>query len=391
MKRNGKNVYSMLLIWFVQCFGDIMALSSETKSQGYIVITYHDIRAARLALHTAHGTVWRGRQLTCAMIGQQDTGGSAAITLISLDGGRSLDDAYYLLSSFGELRDLRRDAIRKNCCVAEFFDSRHATAALASLSGSPDIAQRLLVFSGASDVGNGIDLNAQAHNSQSDQSDFQSPGAYRTSVSDMSRNLSGISLDGGYSHQGQGMGIPPNLNQLGGSSDAMNTLNIHGYSSTGSIWPANSLGSSPPAAWMQNSHVLAALQAQQKASIQAQQLQAQNNVMQAALQHALLNPAADGSFPYLNAEMLGALVRRHHSEGSLGGRLARRQMNPVAEAERKAQQDRLYGLDMTRILSGEDKRTTLMIKNIPNKYTQKMLLAVRHLLTSKLSLVAMIS
>ena len=35
-----------------------------------------------------------------------------------------------------------------------------------------------------------------------------------------------------------------------------------------------------------------------------------------------------------------------------------------------------FALDAARILSGEDKRTTLMVKNIPNKYTQKMLLQV---------------
>jgi hypothetical protein len=34
-----------------------------------------------------------------------------------------------------------------------------------------------------------------------------------------------------------------------------------------------------------------------------------------------------------------------------------------------------YQLDIDRILRGEDTRTTLMIKNIPNKYTSKMLLA----------------
>ncbi|XP_062091511.1 protein MEI2-like 1 [Humulus lupulus] len=36
---------------------------------------------------------------------------------------------------------------------------------------------------------------------------------------------------------------------------------------------------------------------------------------------------------------------------------------------------RQYELDIDRILHGEDSRTTLMIKNIPNKYTSKMLLA----------------
>lgn len=36
---------------------------------------------------------------------------------------------------------------------------------------------------------------------------------------------------------------------------------------------------------------------------------------------------------------------------------------------------KLYQLDLEKIISGEDTRTTLMIKNIPNKYTSKMLLA----------------
>ncbi|CAN6234853.1 unnamed protein product [Urochloa humidicola] len=36
---------------------------------------------------------------------------------------------------------------------------------------------------------------------------------------------------------------------------------------------------------------------------------------------------------------------------------------------------RLFELDIERIIQGEDSRTTLMIKNIPNKYTSKMLLA----------------
>ena len=61
--------------------------------------------------------------------------------------------------------------------------------------------------------------------------------------------------------------------------------------------------------------------------------------------------------------------------GGGGGRLSRRTTDPVAEAERKAQQEKLYALVPEKIYSGQDKRTTLMIKNIPNKYTQKMLLA----------------
>jgi len=45
------------------------------------------------------------------------------------------------------------------------------------------------------------------------------------------------------------------------------------------------------------------------------------------------------------------------------------------EAERRAQQEKMYAMDLERVRTGKDRRTTLMIKNIPNKYTQHMLLA----------------
>nr|XP_012567615.1 protein MEI2-like 2 isoform X3 [Cicer arietinum] len=49
----------------------------------------------------------------------------------------------------------------------------------------------------------------------------------------------------------------------------------------------------------------------------------------------------------------------------------RRPDNNVNQIESK----KLYQLDLDKIIGGEDTRTTLMIKNIPNKYTSKMLLA----------------
>ncbi|KAJ6393242.1 hypothetical protein OIU77_022669 [Salix suchowensis] len=49
---------------------------------------------------------------------------------------------------------------------------------------------------------------------------------------------------------------------------------------------------------------------------------------------------------------------------------SRRNEGGISQADKKQ-----YELDIDRILRGEDHRTTLMIKNIPNKYTSKMLLA----------------
>ncbi|GFR50355.1 hypothetical protein Agub_g12565 [Astrephomene gubernaculifera] len=93
-----------------------------------------------------------------------------------------------------------------------------------------------------------------------------------------------------------------------------------------------------------------------------------------------------GSYGSLAGALSGAQGGHHHGAGGSrdaaggagsrgGGRLSRRTTDPAAELERKMQQEKLYALDAVKIRAGEDKRTTLMIKNIPNKYTQKMLLA----------------
>eukprot|EP00884_Botryococcus_braunii_P020467 jgi/Botrbrau1/7103/Bobra.0165s0124.1 len=66
---------------------------------------------------------------------------------------------------------------------------------------------------------------------------------------------------------------------------------------------------------------------------------------------------------------------RRDDDRSLSNRMGRsRNTDPAAEAERKAAQERMYALDPEKVTAGEDSRSTLMIKNIPNKYTQKMLL-----------------
>ena len=70
-----------------------------------------------------------------------------------------------------------------------------------------------------------------------------------------------------------------------------------------------------------------------------------------------------------------AASRMHHRKK--GGRFPRRNsaLDLEQEAERRAQQEKMFAMDLDRVRSGKDKRTTLMIKNIPNKYTQRMLLA----------------
>ncbi|KAJ7010166.1 protein MEI2-like 4 isoform X2 [Populus alba x Populus x berolinensis] len=85
-----------------------------------------------------------------------------------------------------------------------------------------------------------------------------------------------------------------------------------------------------------------------------------NNVgLQSQQQRSMVFPGRGQMIPMINTfDPLSERARSRRNEGSIN------------QADKKQ-----YELDIDRILRGEDNRTTLMIKNIPNKYTSKMLLA----------------
>ncbi len=70
----------------------------------------------------------------------------------------------------------------------------------------------------------------------------------------------------------------------------------------------------------------------------------------------------------------------YESNGTSGSRSShshrfKRDTNTVAGEERGGCGEEIYEIDVEKIAAGRDKRTTVMIRNIPNKYTQVMLLS----------------
>jgi RNA recognition motif 2 len=429
---------------YLECFGDIHSLYTASKHRGYVMVTYHDIRAARLAQNTVHCQTWRGSQMACQFSAEGGSGSggvTAALMLIALDGGSCLDDSYYMLSAYGELKELRREPIRPDVALAEFYDARHAAAALKSIGSSPEPGKRLVAIDAGPSVATlPPQLSEAAAPSASSWNNGNGGGMHQPlgssgDINAMAQSLQDLMLGGNggsngsssqqqqqrgqQQHQGRGMGLPERRAPGSASADLLGAMPMHsgpvyplrGIQSTGSValWAQQQaqqahqqqqqqqqqqLGSSPLgqvgvwgnggggnnngmqpdilAAQQHQQATAVALLQQNSALLQQQQHQvAQNAAVQAALQQAMLNQQVAA------AAALGLQAnRRGFSEPTLGGRLARRPMDPMAEAERRAQQERLYGLDMQRIAVGEDKRTTLMVKNIPNKYTQKMLLSL---------------
>ena len=447
-----------------ECFGDIQSIYSEENvahsSAQHVVIVYYDIRAARLAM-TSSGTLWRGRRLSCRML-DEAVGRQAyntpltALYLVSLEynggveynapnngnggNGGILDDIFCLLSAYGELKELRRDVhSRHDCCVAEFYDSRHASMAFRSLKSVEGLRSRLLVLDawdivGGAGLGGGhFQLPGGGHQPSQQQ---QQPMVHSASTPAWSNFNHPQQVYGGHfgvqrssaqtlTQQSVDDVLTKNLSEM--SLESMSVFGTQGHPSYSSLQQASldqiwkepggnvnhpSHSSSPPApssllfggaggGLSNHQNILAALQAQQRVALQTQHIQAQNS---AAIQLALGSVGSVGSVGNIGGVASGrnpiggsgqqmrepgrhqpqygrvgtnvAMARRNHSDPALGGRLARNKMNPMAEAERRAHQDRMYGLNLNRVAMGEDKRTTLMIKNIPNKYTQKMLLAL---------------
>ncbi|KAJ6414815.1 hypothetical protein OIU84_003766 [Salix udensis] len=80
---------------------------------------------------------------------------------------------------------------------------------------------------------------------------------------------------------------------------------------------------------------------------------------QSQQQRSMVFPGRGQMIPMINTfDAPGERARSRRNEGSF------------SQTDKKQ-----YELDIDRIMQGEDNRTTLMIKNIPNKYTSKMLLA----------------
>ncbi|KAL8121472.1 protein MEI2-like 4 isoform X2 [Apium graveolens] len=77
-------------------------------------------------------------------------------------------------------------------------------------------------------------------------------------------------------------------------------------------------------------------------------------------QNSIMYPSSSQMYPRMSPfDSSRERLKGHRNEGR------------SSQADNKKQ----FELDIDRIIRGEDKRTTLMIKNIPNKYTSKMLLA----------------
>ncbi|GER42754.1 MEI2-like protein 5 [Striga asiatica] len=404
-------------------YGDIRTLYTSCKHRGFVMISYYDIRAARTAMRALQNKPLRRRKLDIHFSIPKENPSDkdmnqGTLVVFNLDPSVSSDDLLQIFGPFGEVKEVRETPNKRNHKFVEFYDVRAAEAALKSLNridiagkriklepSRPGGARRSSLLQASNDLeqderslyhvgsplgnspsgnwpqlGSPMERNPLKNYSKSPVFGSISPPLVHDSssghyfdhifpngnlnsraISDKSRSFPEHILGSQY----RGAGPVSSFGQSSFSGPTSNPLfagpqNIWGNTNSNSFNFLNHhyhVGSAPP--------------------------ERQFGYIQESLKGSFMGPGygSVGSSYGLNCG----------SNMPSGGRLSPAFLGngyfPSMEglAERKS---RLFGvkgvqldnmkqfqLDLDKIKSGEDARTTLMIKNIPNKYSSEMLLA----------------
>ncbi|KAL8468393.1 hypothetical protein ACS0TY_031562 [Phlomoides rotata] len=340
-------------------YGDIRTMYTACKLRGFVMISYFDIRAARDAMRGLQSKPLQRRKLNIhySIPKENPTDkeiNQGTLVVFNLEPSITNDELLAIFGVHGEIKEIRETLHRRHHRFIEFYDIRAAEAALRSLNGSEIAGKRIKIEPSRPGGARRSLLLQLNHELEQEERNLQhvrslvenSPPAYaynRNSPLSSSlpgsstRPFSGPPYFGGNSElyaettatRAQAIMHPfilscndvfPFVNNHASfcSSDKPHQLHHHQHFHVGS---AHSIGNVSPVS-------------------------------------STMSPRLSPVFPAPNLEAYAEPGRPQRAEIN---EFQMNNMNP-------------YYLDLDKIRTGEDTRTTLMIKNIPNKYTSNMLL-----------------
>lgn len=347
------------------CFGEVKSVSYQSKYRGFVTVTYYDLRSSMNALIGLQGRFLHGSPLdvyysheTC----RDGNQGSLHITLSAIPGrdafmGPSMsafltqeNDILCECAKYGEVKAVFPSSVGRNAYVAEFFDLRAAECArsqLTSINGRP---VRVEYAAHTGFVGSSAPLMADMAPAQS--------APFRANATPFKPRK-----------------LPPHLQRI---TTPSNTPFSSSSTPSNVVGPLAHNGMISPTAVSSSSS--------------SSLLSSSSSVNPAVV--AAVNGNGNGSNS--TASQMGSLCNSNSSGGGGGGGCnSKRRTTPFADTRPQKQgvvgvnkgngnvaqryrkvPDNVKDFYSVCVVNGmvNDFRTTLMIRNIPNKYTQKMLL-----------------
>ncbi|KAG2238919.1 hypothetical protein Bca52824_089779 [Brassica carinata] len=412
-------------------YGDIRTLYTACKHRGFVMVSYYDIRASRAAMRALQSKLLKGRKLDIHFSIPKDNPSEkdvnqGTLVVFNLAPSVSNKDLENIFGAYGEIKEIRETPNKRHHKFVEFFDVRSADAALKALNRT-DIAGKRIKLEHSRPGGARRNMMLQM-NPEFEQDDTRSylnlsdsplasspAGNYwgnspidhsplqSLSRSPLSPTLSSFlhsqranqTKDSWASNeQGKRVSHFPSYKASGfqqtqsyGTASSYGSLNSNpGYvdslsgwgSPSSSVWPMNpfssngkahrfpysahahhNVGSAPSGFLPRSSETSSIGSASFRvgggnvAPRNMRETGSPSFKMVSSPRHSQLFMSNGSSYPWSVA-----------TAASIDG-------SNLNQVDSKKQ----FQLDLSKIMSGEDLRTTLMIKNIPNKYTRKMLLA----------------
>ncbi|KAJ0440561.1 putative RNA recognition motif domain, mei2/Mei2-like RNA recognition [Helianthus annuus] len=380
--------------------GDIQTFYTTCRCQGFVIISYYDIRAATIALNTLQNKPLENENLHIRYLNQEDdTLGQyidqASLEVFSSDTSISNDKLHQLFGAFGDIEDIRGTTHHKHI---KYYDIRAAEAAINGLSSSNMLQEsKLEVNYPKREVNyareqhgimqdqlrscqnlNGNSLPQVVTSCMKDEYIYGVPALLQSSCS----FTSSFSFTVGMSSASNQFGYMPYYSTdqaFRPHSLPITCKGVTTYDSLNSETVGVTTGTYDKHLHMlgpygpTTGHMFWGSTRMMRSALgeHANALSCSNS-----FQNHHLNPIILSSCPPFNNS-----VCVHTGSKSMKCSFSR----PKGRARRISHgrhghvschtDDKKFELDIERVLRGEDSRTTLMIRNIPNKYSSAMLLA----------------
>ncbi|CAA7030674.1 unnamed protein product [Microthlaspi erraticum] len=485
------NVEDSELKTLFEQYGDIRTLYTTCKHRGFVMISYYDIRSARMAMRSLQNKPLRRRKLDIHFSIPKDNPSEkdmnqGTLVVFNLDPSVSNDDLHGIFGAHGEIKEIRETPHKRHHKFVEFYDVRAAEAALKALNrceiagkrikvepsrpggtrrslmlqlnqelenddlhylpllgspmansppsnwlqlnspveGSPlqSVLSRSPVFGISPTRNSHLSGLASALNSQAPSSKLAPIGRGQIGSNLFQQSFQEPKQDNKYtgniSPSGPLISNGGGIETLSGSEFLWGSPNSRSEPSNSSLWSTSSTGIPFSSARVDRS-VPFPHQTQNRSHHHLHVGSAPSGVplekhfgffpesskdtlfmntggLQGASgmglnggtfpskmgNHGIMNPGsmAENGFssyrtmmssPRFSPMFLSSGLNPGRFDGLYENGRARRVENNPSQVESRKQ----FQLDLEKIMKGEDSRTTLMIKNIPNKYTSKMLLA----------------
>ncbi|XP_010478302.1 PREDICTED: protein MEI2-like 5 isoform X2 [Camelina sativa] len=144
------NVEDSELRTLFEQYGDIRTLYTTCKHRGFVMISYYDIRSARMAMRSLQNKPLRRRKLDIHFSIPKDNPSEkdmnqGTLVVFNLDPSISNDDLHGIFGAHGEIKEIRETPHKRHHKFVEFYDVRGAEAALKALNRCEIAGKRIKV------------------------------------------------------------------------------------------------------------------------------------------------------------------------------------------------------------------------------------------------------